>query len=71
MGSGTRLQVGAGVLSAACAKSLALHVLAARRIAANPRLLERARVTLRRWLARYGGQAPAALREWSALLDRP
>jgi hypothetical protein len=53
------------------AKSLALHVVAARRIAANPRLLEGARATLRRWLARYGGQAPAALREWSALLDRP
>ncbi|MGQ0547247.1 MAG: hypothetical protein ACT4P3_18265 [Betaproteobacteria bacterium] len=53
------------------ARSLALHALAARRIAAEPRLLERARATLDRWLARYGGDAPPALREWQALLERP
>lgn len=53
------------------ARSLALHVLAARHIAADPRLLERARATLQRWLARHGDRAPAALREWQALLERP
>lgn len=53
------------------ARSLALHALAARRIAANPRLVERARVTLNRWLERYGDDAPPALREWQALLERP
>lgn len=53
------------------ARSLALHVLAARRIADDPRLLERARATVQRWLARYGEQAPAALREWQKLLERP
>ena len=53
------------------ARSLALHVLAARRIAANPALLGRARATLNRWLERYGDRPPAALREWQALLARP
>jgi hypothetical protein len=53
------------------ARSLALHVLAARRIAAQPRLLQKARATLDRWLERYSERPPAALREWQRLLDRP
>lgn len=53
------------------ARSLALHVLAARRIAADPRLLARARATLERWLQRYADGAPPALLEWRALLERP
>ena len=53
------------------ARSLALHVLAARRIAGDPRLLARARATVKRWLERYGEQPPAALREWQELLERP
>jgi hypothetical protein len=53
------------------AKSLALHVLAARRIAADPRLLERARTTVARWLERYGERPPAALTEWRDLLAQP
>jgi hypothetical protein len=53
------------------AKSLALHVLAARRITADPRLLERARATLERWLERYGERPPAALAEWRDLLEQP
>jgi hypothetical protein len=53
------------------ARSLALHVLAARRIAADPALLSRARSTVERWLGRYGDRAPAALLEWQALLERP
>lgn len=53
------------------ARSLALHVLAARRIAQNPRLIEQARGSVTRWLRRYGDQAPAALLEWKALLERP
>lgn len=52
------------------AKSLALHVLAARRIGADPGLLERARATLGRWIERYAAQPPAALLEWRALLER-
>ncbi len=53
------------------ARSLTLHVLAVRRIAADPALIARARATLRRWLERYGERAPAALLEWQALLGRP
>jgi hypothetical protein len=53
------------------AKSLALHVLAARRITADPRLLERARATVGRWLERYGDRPPAALTEWRVLLEQP
>jgi hypothetical protein len=53
------------------ARSLALHVLAVRRIAEDPRLLDRARDTVARWLSRYGKRAPAALLEWKALLERP
>jgi len=53
------------------AKSLALHVLAARRITSDPRLLERARATLGRWLDRYGERPPAALTEWRDLLEQP
>lgn len=51
------------------AKSLALHVLAARRISADPRLLDRARAILDRWLARQT-PPPAALVEWKRLLNR-
>jgi hypothetical protein len=53
------------------ARSLALHVLAARRIAADPGLLARARATVDRWLERYGDRPPEALLEWKALLERP
>jgi hypothetical protein len=53
------------------ARSLALHVLAARRIAEDPRLIERARRCVLRWLARYANRPPAALLEWKALLERP
>jgi hypothetical protein len=53
------------------ARSLALNVLAARRIAANPGLLGRARATLERWLGRYGDRPPRALREWQQILGRP
>lgn len=53
------------------ARSLAMHVLAARHIARDPRLLDRARATVERWVARYGERAPVALVEWRALLDRP
>lgn len=53
------------------AKSLAMHVLAARRIAADPRLLARARSTVARWLERHGGRPPPALVEWRDLLEQP
>ena len=53
------------------ARSLAMHVVAVRRIAAEAALLERARGTLERWLARYDDRPPAALLEWKRLLARP
>lgn len=53
------------------AKSLAMHVLAARRVTGNPRLLARARATVVRWLERYGERPPAALTEWRDLLEQP
>ncbi|MEK6244536.1 MAG: hypothetical protein AABM33_08525 [Pseudomonadota bacterium] len=53
------------------ARSLVMHVLAARRIGADPALLARARETVYRWLQRYGERPPAALLEWRTLLERP
>ena len=53
------------------ARSLAMHVLAARRIDADPRLLARARATVQRWVERHAAQPPAAVAEWCALIERP
>lgn len=47
-----------------------MHVLAARRIAVDPRLLTRARSTVARWLERYGERPPPALVEWRDLLEQ-
>lgn len=52
------------------AKSLALHAVAAMRIAENPALLKRARTTVRDWLLRDGERSPRSLREWRNLLAR-
>jgi len=53
------------------ARSLAMHVLAVRRIDADRTLLTRARATLRRWLERSADRPPQAWREWQRLLERP
>jgi hypothetical protein len=53
------------------ARSLAMHCLIARKIAADPRLLATARRNLATWAARYGNSVPRALEEWRAILDRP
>lgn len=53
------------------ARSLAMHCLIARKIAADPRLLDIARRNLEGWIARYGGSPPRALEEWRAILRRP
>src|SRR5438876_7993434 len=53
------------------ARSLAMHCLIARKIAADPGLLAAARRRLAAWAARYGDGAPRALDEWRAILDRP
>jgi len=53
------------------ARSLAMHCLVARKIAADPRLLDVARRNLAAWAARYGDNVPRALVEWRDVLDRP
>ncbi|HEX9673256.1 MAG TPA: hypothetical protein VGA12_07460 [Burkholderiales bacterium] len=53
------------------ARSLAMHCLIARKIAADPGLLDIARLNLERWMARYGDSPPRALEEWRAILRRP
>jgi hypothetical protein len=53
------------------ARSLALHCLIARKIAAEPRLLDVARRNLAAWAARYGDSPPRALEEWRLILARP
>ena len=53
------------------ARSLAMHCLIARKIEADPALLEVARRNLAAWGARYGDRLPRALEEWRAILGRP
>jgi hypothetical protein len=53
------------------ARSLAMHCLIARKIAADPALLDVARRNLTAWSARYGDSPPRALEEWRAILERP
>jgi len=53
------------------ARSLAMHCLIARKIAADPGLLAAARRKLAAWAARYGNSVPRTLEEWRAILDRP
>lgn len=53
------------------ARSLAMHCLIARKIAADPALLDVARRNIEAWSARYGGSPPRALDEWRAILARP
>ena len=53
------------------ARSLAMHCLIARKIAAEPALLEVSRRNVAAWRARYGDSAPRALEEWREILGRP
>jgi hypothetical protein len=53
------------------ARSLALHCLVARKITADPRLLDIAKRNLAAWTARYGDSPPRALEEWRVALARP
>lgn len=52
-------------------RSLAMHTLIARKLARDPGLLSVARENLKRWRKRWGGDAPAWLAEWQAILKRP
>ncbi len=53
------------------ARSLAMHCLIARKITADPALLDVARRNLETWRARYGHSPPRALEEWRAILEQP
>lgn len=53
------------------ARSLAMHCLIARRIAADPALLDVARRNLNHWQALADGAAPRHLREWRQILAQP
>jgi len=53
------------------ARSLAMHCLIARKIEAEPALLDIARRNIESWRARYGNEPPRALEEWRAILARP
>jgi hypothetical protein len=53
------------------ARSLAMHCVAAKKIAADPALLDVARRNLEAWSARYGDSPPRALEEWRTILRRP
>jgi hypothetical protein len=52
-------------------RSLAMHTLIARKVARAPGLLAVPRENLRRWGKRWGGDSPAWLHEWQAILKRP
>jgi hypothetical protein len=53
------------------ARSLAMHVVIAQKIERDPKLLDVARNNLKRWRARWDGEAPAWHQQWSAVLARP
>jgi hypothetical protein len=53
------------------ARSLDMHCLIARKISADPALLDVARRNIESWSARYGAEPPRALEEWRAILARP
>lgn len=52
-------------------RSLAFDQLTARKIAANPALVDRARATLARWLPTCSPRVRPVLLEWQAVLDGP
>lgn len=53
------------------ARSLAMHAIIARKIERDPRLLAIPRRNLRRWSARWQGEAPAWIEEWRRILAQP
>ena len=53
------------------ARSLAMHCLAAKKIAQDPALLTKAQRTLDYWRRNYGENPPRALDEWAEILSWP
>jgi hypothetical protein len=52
-------------------RSLAMHTVIARKLARDPRLLAVGQENLKRWSQRRGGDMPAWLKEWEAILEQP
>ena len=50
-------------------RSLALHALVARKLIADPQVVEQAKQNLKRWADRADGTPPAYIREWQQVLD--
>jgi len=53
------------------ARSLAMHCKIAQKISREPKLLDKAKTNLQRWIAKSAGPQPEYLREWEGILLRP
>lgn len=53
------------------ARSLAMHAVIAQKIERDPKLLDIPRNNLKRWGARWQGDAPGWYDEWRAIMKRP
>jgi hypothetical protein len=51
------------------ARSLAMHCLVAKKLQANPALIDQARKTLERWKAQAAKPLPSVLSEWEQILE--
>jgi len=51
------------------ARSLAMYRIIAKKLLADPRLIDRARRTLARWMARSASPVPACFLEWQHILE--
>jgi len=52
------------------ARSLALHAAIARKLIANPSLIDQARLTLQRWKELHGPELPSYFGDWERVLQR-
>lgn len=53
------------------ARSLAMHCKIAHKISREPKLLDKAKANLQRWIAKSAGPQAEYLREWEEILVRP
>ena len=53
------------------ARSLAMHCRIVQKVSRDPRLLEKAKANLARWIAKIDGPRPRYLMEWQEILEKP
>ena len=53
------------------ARSLAMHCRIVQKVSRDPRLLEKAKANLARWIAKIDGAKPRYLMEWQEILEKP